>query len=150
MCNSIVIAVGYRLAPEHKCPAAYDDGYEVLKWLSRQAILGDVESDMEQQQQPAQQAQVQAKHDSGEDSAGNGLHQTSSGGSAGGREGLDDAGAGGKMRDEEGTLGVGAGLGLLQEVADPWIAVHADVARYLLATSSFVNCFCGERVATRD
>ncbi|CAI5996647.1 unnamed protein product [Closterium sp. NIES-65] len=45
VCNAIVVAVGYRLAPEHKCPAAYDDGYEVLKWLSRQAILADAEAD---------------------------------------------------------------------------------------------------------
>eukprot|EP00271_Cylindrocystis_brebissonii_P014361 TRINITY_DN35698_c0_g1_i1.p1 TRINITY_DN35698_c0_g1~~TRINITY_DN35698_c0_g1_i1.p1 ORF type:complete len:466 (-),score=53.94 TRINITY_DN35698_c0_g1_i1:50-1447(-) len=37
--NAIVIAVGYRLAPEHKCPAAYCDGYEVLQWLARQAAL---------------------------------------------------------------------------------------------------------------
>ncbi|CAI5536803.1 unnamed protein product [Closterium sp. Naga37s-1] len=46
VCNAIVVAVGYRLAPEHKCPAAYDDGYEVLKWLSRQAILADAEADV--------------------------------------------------------------------------------------------------------
>lgn len=39
VCSSIVVAVEYRLAPEHRCPAAYDDGYEVLQWLARQAVL---------------------------------------------------------------------------------------------------------------
>lgn len=40
-CNVIVIAVGYRLAPEHKCPAAYEDGFEALNWLAKQANLAE-------------------------------------------------------------------------------------------------------------
>ncbi|XXG60612.1 hypothetical protein AAC387_Pa04g2471 [Persea americana] len=28
-----VVSVNYRLAPEHKCPAAYEDGFDVLRWL---------------------------------------------------------------------------------------------------------------------
>lgn len=39
VCNCIVVSVGYRLAPENKYPAAYDDGYQVLKWLSHEATL---------------------------------------------------------------------------------------------------------------
>ncbi|KAJ3675499.1 hypothetical protein LUZ60_004541 [Juncus effusus] len=31
--QAIVISVNYRLAPEHKCPAPYDDGMDVLKFL---------------------------------------------------------------------------------------------------------------------
>lgn len=40
-CNVIVIAVGYRLAVEHKCPAAYEDGMEALNWLAKQANLAE-------------------------------------------------------------------------------------------------------------
>lgn len=40
-CNVIVIAVGYRLALEHKCPAAYEDGFEALHWLAKQANLAE-------------------------------------------------------------------------------------------------------------
>lgn len=35
----IVIAVGYRLAPECRYPAAFEDGMKVLHWLGRQANL---------------------------------------------------------------------------------------------------------------
>lgn len=40
-CNVIVIAVGYRLASEHKCPAAYEDGLGALNWLAKQANLAE-------------------------------------------------------------------------------------------------------------
>lgn len=38
-CDAIVVAVGYRLAPESKFPAAFDDGVEALNWLAKQANL---------------------------------------------------------------------------------------------------------------
>jgi hypothetical protein len=41
LCDAIVIAVGYRLALEHKFPAAFDDGFEALSWLAQQANLAD-------------------------------------------------------------------------------------------------------------
>lgn len=39
MCNAIVTAVGFRLAPENKCPCAIEDGLKTLQWLSRQNEL---------------------------------------------------------------------------------------------------------------
>ncbi|KAJ7192938.1 hypothetical protein O6H91_13G053200 [Diphasiastrum complanatum] len=44
MCRSVVIAVGYRLAPEHKFPSSRDDGIETLRWLARQANLAEFSS----------------------------------------------------------------------------------------------------------
>ncbi|KAJ7516087.1 hypothetical protein O6H91_22G042100 [Diphasiastrum complanatum] len=35
--GAIVISVGYRLAPEHRLPAAFDDGYLAINWLQEQA-----------------------------------------------------------------------------------------------------------------
>ncbi|XP_051136656.1 probable carboxylesterase 18 [Andrographis paniculata] len=33
---AIVASVNYRLAPEHRCPAQYDDGFDVLKFIDSQ------------------------------------------------------------------------------------------------------------------
>ncbi|KAJ4796232.1 alpha/beta-Hydrolases superfamily protein [Rhynchospora pubera] len=35
--NCVVVSVNYRLAPEYKIPAAYDDGVAVMKWLKHQS-----------------------------------------------------------------------------------------------------------------
>jgi len=40
-CEAIVVAVGYRLAPESRYPAAFDDGLKVLHWLGKQANLAE-------------------------------------------------------------------------------------------------------------
>ncbi|MBA0823818.1 hypothetical protein Goarm_020521, partial [Gossypium armourianum] len=41
LCDVIVVAVGYRLAPESRYPAAFDDGLKVLNWLAKEANLAE-------------------------------------------------------------------------------------------------------------
>lgn len=42
LCDVIVVAVGYRLAPESRLPAAFEDGVKALNWLGKQAILASL------------------------------------------------------------------------------------------------------------
>ncbi|KAG6486650.1 hypothetical protein ZIOFF_055229 [Zingiber officinale] len=46
LCDAIVIAVGYRLAPESRYPAAFEDGLKVLHWLGKQAKLAECRMSM--------------------------------------------------------------------------------------------------------
>ncbi|CAL5097690.1 unnamed protein product [Urochloa decumbens] len=39
LCDAIVVAVGYRLAPESRYPEAFEDGVAVLRWIAKQANL---------------------------------------------------------------------------------------------------------------
>ncbi|XP_058778921.1 probable carboxylesterase 11 [Vicia villosa] len=41
LCDAVVVAVGYRLAPESRYPAAFEDGFKVLSWLGKQANLAE-------------------------------------------------------------------------------------------------------------
>lgn len=41
LCDVMVLAVGYRLAPENKYPAAFEDGLKVLHWVAKQAKLAE-------------------------------------------------------------------------------------------------------------
>ncbi|KAM7267360.1 hypothetical protein ACFE04_009526 [Oxalis oulophora] len=41
LCDVIVLSVGYRLAPENRFPAAFEDGFKVLHWLAKQANLAE-------------------------------------------------------------------------------------------------------------
>ncbi|GMH06817.1 hypothetical protein Nepgr_008657 [Nepenthes gracilis] len=41
LCDVIVLAVGYRLAPENRYPAAFEDGWRVLNWLAKQSNLAE-------------------------------------------------------------------------------------------------------------
>ncbi|GFP84891.1 probable carboxylesterase 16 [Phtheirospermum japonicum] len=41
LCDVVVVAVGYRLAPENKYPAAFDDWLKVIHWLAKQANLAE-------------------------------------------------------------------------------------------------------------
>ncbi|KAF2305993.1 hypothetical protein GH714_009354 [Hevea brasiliensis] len=46
LCDVIVVAVGYRLAPENRYPAAFEDGLKVLHWLGKQANLAECSKSM--------------------------------------------------------------------------------------------------------
>ncbi|TKY63135.1 carboxylesterase 11 [Spatholobus suberectus] len=46
LCDVVVVAVGYRLAPENRCPAAFEDGVKVLNWLAKQANLAECSRSM--------------------------------------------------------------------------------------------------------
>lgn len=46
LCDVIVLAIGYRLAPENRYPAAFDDGLKVLNWLGKQANLAECSKSM--------------------------------------------------------------------------------------------------------
>lgn len=39
VCKAIVVSVNYRRSPEHRYPAAYDDGWSALKWVSSRPWL---------------------------------------------------------------------------------------------------------------
>jgi acetyl esterase/lipase len=39
LCEAIVITVGYRLAPESRYPAPFEDGFKVIHWIAKQANL---------------------------------------------------------------------------------------------------------------
>lgn len=41
LCDAVVVAVGYRLAPESRYPAAFEDGVKVLNWLAKEANLAE-------------------------------------------------------------------------------------------------------------
>ncbi|RDX84429.1 putative carboxylesterase 11, partial [Mucuna pruriens] len=46
LCDVIVVAVGYHLAPENRYPAAFEDGVKVLNWLAKQANLAECSKSM--------------------------------------------------------------------------------------------------------
>ena len=43
--GAVVISVGYRLSPEHRFPAAFDDAYAVLNWAAENAAGLGVDAD---------------------------------------------------------------------------------------------------------
>lgn len=92
-CDAVVVAVGYRLAPESRYPAAFEDGVKVLNWLAKQANLAEC------------------------------------GRSLGNRRGGGGGRGGGDGRRMQIADGFGASM------AEPWLAAHADLSRYMLSSS---------------
>ncbi|RLM85008.1 putative carboxylesterase 15 [Panicum miliaceum] len=43
--GAVVLSAGYRLAPEHRLPAAFDDGASFMRWLREQAVNAEAEAD---------------------------------------------------------------------------------------------------------
>lgn len=39
LCKAVVVSVNYRRSPEHKYPAAYDDGWSAVRWVSTRPWL---------------------------------------------------------------------------------------------------------------
>lgn len=39
LCKAVVVSVNYRRSPEHRYPAAYDDGWSAVKWVSTRPWL---------------------------------------------------------------------------------------------------------------
>ncbi|KAL1291904.1 hypothetical protein HN51_060392 [Arachis hypogaea] len=58
LCDAIVVAVSYRLAPENQYPAAFEDGFKVLNWLAKQANLAECSRSMEVRKLDAHKAIV--------------------------------------------------------------------------------------------
>eukprot|EP00897_Mesotaenium_endlicherianum_P008325 jgi/Mesen1/7520/ME000039S06741 len=88
VCSIIVVAVGFRLAPEHRCPAAYDDGFEALRWLAHQSCLAANDTSP---------SHVRRAH----------------------KEDIREVAP-----------------ALTHELAEPWLAAHADVSRCVLVGAS--------------
>lgn len=40
--RAVIVSVNYRLAPQHRCPTAYDDGVTALRYLDTNALPADV------------------------------------------------------------------------------------------------------------
>eukprot|EP01018_Ginkgo_biloba_P014019 Gb_24449 [translate_table: standard] len=43
--NSIIISVNYRLAPEHRLPVQYEDGFNAVQWVRQQALMAQTQLD---------------------------------------------------------------------------------------------------------
>ncbi|KAL8158544.1 hypothetical protein V2J09_000081 [Rumex salicifolius] len=102
LCDVIILSVGYRLAPENRYPAAFEDGWKVLNWFAKQANLAECSKSLV----------INAK-----------------GGMGGGAGGGLGVGGDGKKSDAhrhivKDTFGA--------SMVEPWLAAHGDPSRCVL------------------
>ncbi|KMS98299.1 hypothetical protein BVRB_4g093670 [Beta vulgaris subsp. vulgaris] len=102
-CDVIVLAVGYRLAPENRYPAAFEDGWKVLNWLAKQANLAECTKS---------------------------LITRGAGGIGGGGSG--DSGAAGGESKKSDVLRHTVADTFGASMVEPWLAAHADPSRCVL------------------
>lgn len=102
-CDVIVLAVGYRLAPENRYPAAFEDGWKVLNWLAKTANLAECSKS---------------------------LISRSAGIGGGGSGGSGAAGGGDSKKSDLLRQTVADTFGA--SMVEPWLAAHADPSRCVL------------------
>ncbi|XP_057723004.1 probable carboxylesterase 11 [Arachis stenosperma] len=106
LCDVIVVAVGYRLAPENRYPAAFEDGMKVMTWLAKQANLAECSKSM-------------------------GVGKVGSGGGIGGVGG----GVGGiEFKKPDAHRHIVDSFGA--SIVEPWLAAHGDPSRCILLGAS--------------
>lgn len=117
--DAIVIAVGYRLAPESRYPAAFEDGLKVLNWLSKQANLAECSKSL------------------GNTRGGGADVRRSSGGGADVRR---SSGGDADVRRSDSHRHIADTFGA--SMVEPWLAAHGDPSRCVLLGVS-----CGANIA---
>ncbi|CAO2833205.1 unnamed protein product [Amaranthus hypochondriacus] len=103
LCDVMVLAVGYRLAPENRYPAAFEDGWKVLNWLAKQVNLAECSKSL-----------------------------VSRGGAVGGGASGGSGAAGGDIKKSDMPWHTAVVDTFGASMVEPWLAAHADPSRCVL------------------